>query len=81
MVQDAVVQKSEIQRRFTTTIPKKVRERLGLKEGMELFWEVDEDKIVIYPKAYGSLKGIFKGKVEYSHRTKEKVEEAFLKGS
>ena len=75
----ATMQRTEIQRRFTTTIPKKVRERLGLKEGMELFWEVEEDRIVIHPKTYGSLNGMFKGKVDYTQQLKEKVEESFLR--
>ncbi len=75
------MQKTGIQRRFTTTIPKKVRERLGLKEGMELFWDVEEDKIVIYPKAYRSLRGIFEGKIEYSTHVKEKVEKSFIRGT
>jgi len=75
------MQKTGIQRRFTTTIPKKVRERLGLKEGMELFWDVEEDRIVIYPKAYKSLGGMFKGKVEYSTQLKEKVDKSFMRGT
>jgi AbrB family looped-hinge helix DNA binding protein len=76
-----VVQKTEIQRRFTTTIPKKIRDKLGLKEGMQLFWDVEGDKIVLYPGVYESLKGIFKGKVEYSTQVKAKVEESFLRGT
>jgi AbrB family looped-hinge helix DNA binding protein len=80
-VSTTVVQKTEIQRRFTTTIPKKIRDKLGLKEGMQLFWDVEGDKIVLYPGVYESLKGIFKGKVEYSTQVKAKVEESFLRGT
>jgi len=73
------MQRSEIQRRFTTTIPKEIRKKLGLKEGMELFWDIEGDRVVIYPKSYAPLKGIFKGKVQYSRKVKEEAEEAFLK--
>ncbi len=72
------MEKTEVQRRFTTTIPKKVREKLGLKEGTGLFWEVEEGRMVVYPATYSSLDGVLEGKVEYTRRVKEQVEERFL---
>jgi AbrB family looped-hinge helix DNA binding protein len=73
-----MMEKTEVQRRFTTTIPKKVRERLGLKEGMDLFWDVEEGRIVVYPLSYASLEGVLKGRVDYTRKAKEEVEERFL---
>ena len=72
------MEKTEVQRRFTTTIPKKVREKLGLKEGTGLLWDVEEGRMVVYPATYSSLDGVLKGKVEYTRRVKEQVEERFL---
>ncbi len=72
------MEKTEVQRRFTTTIPKKIRERLGLKEGMELTWDVEDGRIIVYPRSYSPLKGLLKGKVKYSREVKEQVEERFL---
>lgn len=72
------MEKSEVQRRFTTTIPKRVREALGLREGTGLYWEVEEGRIVVYPATYSSLNGVFKGKVDYTRRTKQEVEQWFL---
>jgi len=46
---------------------------------MELFWDVEGDRVVIYPKSYTPLRGIFRGKVKYTRKAKEEVEEAFLK--
>jgi AbrB family looped-hinge helix DNA binding protein len=74
------MEKTEVQRRFTTTIPKKVREALGLREGTGLFWEVEEGRMVVYPATYSSLNGVLKGKVEYTRRTKEEAEAVFLGG-
>jgi AbrB family looped-hinge helix DNA binding protein len=72
------MEKTEVQRRFTTTIPKKIREKLGLKEGTGLFWDVEEGRMVVYPATYSSLDGVLKGKVEYTRGVKEQVEERFL---
>jgi AbrB family looped-hinge helix DNA binding protein len=72
------MEKSEVQRRFTTTIPKRVREKLGLKEGTGLFWEVEAGRMIVYPASYSSLDGILRGKVEYTRRVKEEVERQFI---
>ena len=72
------MEKTEVQRRFTTTIPKSVRERLGLKEGTGLFWEVEDGKIVVYPASYSSLSGMFKGRAGYTRERKEEAERWFL---
>lgn len=74
------MEKTEVQRRFTTTIPKGVRRRLGLKEGTGLFWEVEDGKIVVYPATYSSLSGIFKGESGYTREAKDEAERWFLKG-
>jgi AbrB family looped-hinge helix DNA binding protein len=73
------MEKTEVQRRFTTTIPKNVREKLGLKEGTGLFWEVEDGKIVVYPASYSSLSGMFKGRSGYTSERKEQAERWFLK--
>lgn len=72
------MERTEVQRRFTTTIPKKVREKLGLKEGTGLFWEVEEGRMVVYPASYSSLNGVLKGKADRSKKAKEAAAEWFL---
>ncbi len=72
------MEKTEVQRRFTTTIPRKVREKLGLKEGTGLFWDVEEGRMVVYPASYSSLDGVLKGKVKYTRKVKDEVEGRFL---
>jgi AbrB family looped-hinge helix DNA binding protein len=72
------MEKTEVQRRFTTTIPKRARESLGLKEGTGLFWDVEEGRMVVYPATYASLDGVLKGKGDYSRKAKEAAEEWFL---
>ena len=72
------MEKTEVQRRFTTTIPKSVRERLGLKEGTGLFWSVEDGRIVVYPASYSSLSGMFKGRSGYTRERKEEAERWFL---
>ncbi|MDG7016457.1 MAG: AbrB/MazE/SpoVT family DNA-binding domain-containing protein [Nitrososphaerota archaeon] len=72
------MEKTEVQRRFTTTIPKAVREKLGLKEGTGLFWNVEDGRIVVYPASYSSLSGMFKGRSGYARERKERAERWFL---
>lgn len=72
------MEKTEVQRRHTTTIRKGVREKLGLKEGAGLFWDVEDGRIVVYPASYSSLSGIFKGKSGYSKQDREEAEKWFL---
>ena len=74
------MEKTEIQRRFTTTIPKRVRETLALREGTGLYWEVQEGRIVVYPASYSSLSGMYKGKSGYTKEAKERAEKWFLDG-
>ena len=74
------MEKTEVQRRYTTTIPKGVREKLGLKEGTGLFWDIEDGRIVVYPASYSALSGIFKGKSGYSEESKERAERWFLRG-
>jgi AbrB family looped-hinge helix DNA binding protein len=72
------MEKTEVQRRFTITIPKSVRKRLGLKEGVSLFWDVEDGKIVVYPATYSSLSGMFKGRSGYTRERKGETERWFL---
>ncbi len=74
-----MIETTIVQRRFTVTIPKRIRERLGIKEGMELLWEVDGDRIIIKPSSLMELVGRFEGAVEYTEEVKEEVEKLFLK--
>ena len=74
-----MLERTEVQRRFTTTIPKRVREALGLKEGTGLFWEVEEGRMVVYPATYHSLRGVLKGKADLTREAKEAAEEWFLR--
>jgi len=75
-----MMEKTEVQRRFTTTIPKSIREKLGLKEGTGLFWDIEDGRIVVYPASYSSLSGVFKGTSGYSKEAKERAERWFLRG-
>ena len=75
-----MMEKTEVQRRFTTTIPKSIREKLGLKEGTGLFWDLEDGRIVVYPASYSSLSGMFKGRSGYSKEAKERAESLFLRG-
>lgn len=75
MVEDSVVH-----RKFTLTIPKRIRKKLNLREGMEIQWRVEDNKIIIEPKTFRSLHGRFEGAARYgTERDKEEVEKVFLK--
>ena len=67
-----------VQRRFTVTIPKKIREKIGLREGTELLWEIEGNKIIVRPVSVRNLLSRFEGKVEYTREAKEEVEKTFL---
>jgi len=69
---------STIQRRFTVTIPKEIRKKLKLKEGMSLQWDVEEDKIIVQPVTVGNLLNRFEGKLEYTREIKEDIERLFV---
>jgi len=73
-----VTEVSTIQRRFTVTIPKEIREKLKLKEGMSLQWNVEEDKIIVQPVTVGNLLNRFEGKLEYTREVKGDIEKLFV---
>ena len=74
MVEDSVVH-----RKFTLTIPKSIRKELNLREGMEIRWHVEDNKIIIEPKTFRNLHGRFEGAARYAtEREKEEVEKVFL---
>ena len=73
-----MVERTVVQRRFTVTIPKKIRERLGIREGMELLWDVEGDRIILKPVSLMDLVARFEGAVDYTEEIKEEVERLFL---
>ena len=73
-----MIERTVVQRRFTVTIPKKIRERLGIREGMELLWDVEGDKIILKPVSLMDLVARFEGAVNYTEEVKEEVERLFL---
>lgn len=73
---------TSIQRRYTLTIPKSIRKKLQIEEGMEIFWSVEEGKIVLTPKTYKIFHERFTGKPKYeTEKDKKEVEEAFMRES
>jgi AbrB family looped-hinge helix DNA binding protein len=72
------MEETQIQRRFTVTIPKKIRKQLGLEEGMNLVWETDGKRIIAHPKTFKAFHGMFKGKLKYTDEEKAEVEKVFL---
>jgi AbrB family looped-hinge helix DNA binding protein len=75
-----LVEESTIQRRYTLTIPKKIRESVGIKEGEKVFWRVENGEIVITPKTFEIFHARFPGASGYiSEKDKQDVEEAFLR--
>lgn len=77
-----IVEESEVQRRYTITIPRRIREALALKEGSKVKWQVDKGRIVITPKSFKIFKDRFKGRSRYeTSRDKEQVERVFIEAS
>jgi AbrB family looped-hinge helix DNA binding protein len=75
-----MTEKTSIQRRFTLTIPKPIREKIHLEEGMDIFWDVKEGKIILTPRSFQTFHERFKGRPKYeTKKDKEEVEKAFLK--
>jgi len=71
---------TSVQRRYTLTIPKSVREKIDIKEGMEVLWSIKEGKIILIPKSFKAFHERFAGKPKYeTEKDKEEVEEAFLR--
>jgi len=70
---------TSVQRRYTLTIPKSVREKIDIREGTEILWAVKEGKIILTLKSFKAFHERFKGRHGYeTERDKEEVEEAFL---
>nr|MDO8079242.1 AbrB/MazE/SpoVT family DNA-binding domain-containing protein [Candidatus Freyarchaeota archaeon] len=75
-----MVENSIVHRKFTLTIPKSVREELNIREGMEILWRVEGNKIILEPKTFRNLHGIFKGTARYTtEKDKQEVETVFLR--
>jgi len=75
-----ILEESTVQRRYTLTIPKKIREAVSIKEGEAVVWRVERGEIVITPKTFELFHARFRGTSCYvSEKDKEEVEEAFLK--
>ncbi|MBS7251429.1 MAG: AbrB/MazE/SpoVT family DNA-binding domain-containing protein [Candidatus Freyarchaeota archaeon] len=74
-----MVESSIVHRIFTLAIPKRVREELKNKGGMEILWRVEDNKIVLEPKSFRNLHGRFKGTAKYAtEKDKQEVETVFL---
>ncbi|MEM2146070.1 MAG: AbrB/MazE/SpoVT family DNA-binding domain-containing protein [Candidatus Jordarchaeaceae archaeon] len=74
-----MVESSVVHRKFTLTIPKRVREELNIREGMEMVWRIENNKIILEPKTFRSLHERFKGKAMYAtEKDKQEVEKIFL---
>jgi len=77
-----MTEKTSVQRRYTLTIPKSIRDEIDIKEGMDIIWSVKEGKVILTPKTFKVFHERFAGKPKYeTERDKEEVEEAFLKKS
>ncbi len=77
-----MTEKTSVQRRYTLTIPKPIREKIHLEEGMDLFWTVKEGKIILTPRSFQVFHERFQGKPKYeTEKDKEEVEETLLKES
>lgn len=69
-----------IGKRYTIVIPKKIREKLGLKEGQSTEAKVEEGRLIITPKAQDPYKRLSKliGDVTYDERAEKKAEKWLL---
>lgn len=75
-----MTEKTTVQRRYGLTIPKSVRKKLGIEEGMDVFWSVKEGKIILTPRTFEVFHERFKGEPRYvTEKDKEEVEEVFMK--
>ncbi|HZQ38635.1 MAG TPA: AbrB/MazE/SpoVT family DNA-binding domain-containing protein [Dehalococcoidia bacterium] len=57
------------------TIPRDIREKLGLRQGDQLLFSVEDGKAVAYPLWRGDIRelaGIIKGRVSYQGREAER---------
>lgn len=71
---------TSIQRRYALTIPKSVREKIRVKEGMEILWLVRDGKIILVPKSFKVFHERFEGKPNYeTEKDKEEAEKSFIK--
>lgn len=71
----------KIGKKYTIVIPKKMREKLGLKEGQISEIDIEEEKIVITPKALNPFErlGELIGSVTYEEKTERKAEKWLLR--
>jgi AbrB family looped-hinge helix DNA binding protein len=52
------IMKTKISKGFQTVVPKEIREKLGLKPGDSLLWEVKDDVVVVKPGKKKTLEDI-----------------------
>jgi len=56
---------SDITSGYRTTIPKEIRKKFGVEEGMQAVWYVENEKLKVYfrkvVKSIGELKGTVRG--------------------
>ena len=77
-----MTEKTSIQRRYTLTIPRSIREKIHIEEGMELFWSVKKGRIILTPRSFKMFHERFPGKPKYeTEKDKEEVEEVFMEES
>lgn len=75
-----MTEKTYVQRRYTLTIPKSIRKELNIEEGMDIFWSVEEGKIILTPSTFEIFHERFEGKPKYiTGKDKEEVEKVFIK--
>lgn len=75
-----MTEKTSVQRRYTLTIPKSVRKKLNIEEGMDIFWSVEEGRIILTPRTFEIFHERFQGKPKYvTEKDKKEVEEVFIK--
>ncbi|MHA1210465.1 MAG: AbrB/MazE/SpoVT family DNA-binding domain-containing protein [Candidatus Freyarchaeota archaeon] len=75
-----MVENSVVRRKFTLTIPMSIRKKLNIREGMEVQWRVEGNKIIIEPRTFRNLHGRFEGAARYTaKKDKEEVEKVFVK--
>lgn len=75
-----MTEKSSVQRRYVLTIPKSIRKKLKIEEGMDIFWSVEEGRIILIPRTFEIFHERFQGKPRYvTEKDKEEVEDVFIK--
>lgn len=64
---------TRIGKKFTVVIPREIREKIPLKEGESVVWEVEGEKIMIKPTSFIRLSGIVKSSALLSAKEMRKT--------